>query len=118
MPMRARIRCACGALSPTRSPRRRLHHARALHAHRAVRAGLGYYVAGSRKFGRDGRLRHRARASPLFGGALARQVGAILRATGGRDIVELGAGSGALAADLLHALAHGGLCRRPTRSSR
>ena len=66
--------------------------------------GLGYYVAGTRKFGRDGDFVTAPELTPLFGAALARQVGEILGAGGG-DVVELGAGSGALAADLLLALA-------------
>jgi SAM-dependent MidA family methyltransferase len=43
--------------------------------------------------------------TPLFGKALATQVAAVLAATRGREIVELGGGSGRLAADLLAALA-------------
>ena len=39
-----------------------------------------------------------------FGAAVATQVGAILEATAGREIVELGAGSGRLAVDLLREL--------------
>ncbi len=43
--------------------------------------------------------------TPLFATALATQVAAILAASGRREIVELGGGSGRLAADLLVALA-------------
>ncbi len=43
--------------------------------------------------------------TPLFAAALATQVAAILAATQRREIVELGGGSGRLAADLLAALA-------------
>ena len=43
--------------------------------------------------------------TPLFGAALAVQVDAVLAATAGREIVEFGAGTGRLAADLLIALA-------------
>ncbi len=67
--------------------------------------GLGYYVAGARKFGADGDFVTAPEMTPLFGAALATQVDAILAATRGRQLVELGAGSGALAADLLNALA-------------
>jgi SAM-dependent MidA family methyltransferase len=70
----------------------------ALYAH-----GLGYYVAGARKFGEDGDFVTAPEISPLFGAALAVQVAQVLRTTGG-DVIELGAGSGALAADLLGAL--------------
>jgi SAM-dependent MidA family methyltransferase len=67
--------------------------------------GLGYYVAGTRKFGAGGDFVTAPELTPLFGGALAVQVEAILAATRGRRIVEIGAGSGALAADVLDALA-------------
>ena len=67
--------------------------------------GLGYYVAGARKFGAAGDFVTAPEMTPLFARALARDVAAILAASPGREIVELGAGSGALAADLLDALA-------------
>jgi SAM-dependent MidA family methyltransferase len=67
--------------------------------------GLGYYVAGSRKFGVDGDFVTAPELTPLFAQALALQARTILEATPGRQIVELGAGSGVLAADLLNALA-------------
>ena len=67
--------------------------------------GLGYYVAGARKFGAAGDFVTAPEMTPLFAQALARDVAAVLRAGTGRAIVELGAGSGALAADLLNALA-------------
>ena len=66
--------------------------------------GLGYYVAGTRKFGADGDFVTGPELTPLYGAALARQVVAIFAAARGRTIVELGAGSGALAASLLAAL--------------
>jgi SAM-dependent MidA family methyltransferase len=65
--------------------------------------GLGYYVAGARKFGAAGDFITAPELTPLFAQSLAVQVRAVLEAAGG-DIVELGAGSGALAADLLAAL--------------
>ena len=67
--------------------------------------GLGYYVAGARRFGAAGDFVTGPEMTPLYGAAMARQVGAILAATRAREIVELGAGSGALAASLLDALA-------------
>ena len=70
--------------------------------------GLGYYVAGARKFGAAGDFVTAPEMTPLFAEALARDVAAILAASAGREIVELGAGSGALAADLLNALARAG----------
>ena len=65
--------------------------------------GLGYYAAGARKLGPGGDFTTAPEMTPLFAQALATQVAAILR-EGGEEIVELGAGSGALAADLLAAL--------------
>ena len=66
--------------------------------------GLGYYSAGSRKLGPAGDFVTAPELSPLFGRALARQL-AELRQQGLPDILELGAGSGALAAVLLAELA-------------
>ena len=62
--------------------------------------GLGYYMAGARKLGRDGDFVTAPEISPLFGRALARQVQQLAQA-GLTDVLEIGAGSGALAADLL-----------------
>jgi SAM-dependent MidA family methyltransferase len=67
--------------------------------------GLGYYVAGTAKFGRGGDFVTAPELTPLFGAAMAAQVDAILDRTHARHLVELGAGSGALAADLLNTLA-------------
>lgn len=67
--------------------------------------GLGYYIAGARKFGPDGDFVTAPEMTPLFGTALATQVAPILAATRERQLVEFGAGSGVLAADLLNALA-------------
>jgi SAM-dependent MidA family methyltransferase len=67
--------------------------------------GLGYYVAGARKFGAAGDFVTGPELTPLYGAAMARQIAPILVSTQRREIVELGAGSGALAASLLHALA-------------
>ena len=67
--------------------------------------GLGYYVAGARKFGPAGDFVTAPETTPLFAQALAVQVAGILAATATREIVEFGAGSGRLAADLLNALA-------------
>ncbi len=66
--------------------------------------GLGYYVAGARKFGGDGDFVTAPETTPLFAQALAAQVAPILAATTARELVEFGAGSGALAADLMNAL--------------
>jgi SAM-dependent MidA family methyltransferase len=66
--------------------------------------GLGYYSAGSFKIGRGGDFTTAPETSALFGRCLARQCAEVLRATGG-EILELGAGSGSLAATLLSELA-------------
>ncbi len=66
--------------------------------------GLGYYSAGSRKLGAAGDFITAPELSPLFGRALARQLAELL-AQDIPDILELGAGSGALAAVLLQELA-------------
>ncbi len=66
---------------------------------------LGYYVAGATKLGSGGDFTTAPQMTPLFARALAAQVEAILAVTQSRDIVELGGGSGRLAADLLNALA-------------
>lgn len=67
--------------------------------------GLGYYSAGAAKFGRwahDGSDFVTApELTPLFARTLARQVAQVLAATGTADVLEFGAGSGRLAADLL-----------------
>ena len=70
--------------------------------------GLGYYVAGTRKFGSGGDFVTAPELTALFGRTVAVQVAAILLATSGREIVELGAGTGKLAADLLSALSAAG----------
>jgi len=66
--------------------------------------GLGYYSAGTRKFGAAGDFVTAPETSSLFGAVLARQVAAGLHDSGG-DLLEIGGGSGKLAVDLLHALA-------------
>ncbi|MDP1611661.1 MAG: SAM-dependent methyltransferase [Sulfuritalea sp.] len=66
--------------------------------------GLGYYAGGSRKFGVAGDFLTAPELTPLFGQTLARQVAQILAASS-PFVIEAGAGSGKLAADLLPALA-------------
>lgn len=65
--------------------------------------GMGYYMAGTAKFGTDGDFVTAPELTPLFGATLANQALSVLAVTGG-GILELGAGSGALAAGLLEAL--------------
>jgi len=62
--------------------------------------GLGYYVAGAAKLGGDGDFMTAPEISPLFGETLARQIAQLLELDGGQ-VLELGAGSGAMAADVL-----------------
>lgn len=62
--------------------------------------GLGYYTAGAHKFGEAGDFITAPELSPLFGRTLARQVAQIM-AGSAPHILELGAGSGKLAADML-----------------
>jgi SAM-dependent MidA family methyltransferase len=70
--------------------------------------GLGYYARGSRQFGAmpasGSDFVTAPELSPLFGAALARQVAQALEATGTDEVWEFGAGSGALASQLLSAL--------------
>jgi len=65
--------------------------------------GLGYYSAGSAKLGAAGDFVTAPELSPLFARCLARQVAQLME-SGVRDVIEVGAGSGALAAGLLEAL--------------
>ena len=74
--------------------------------------GLGYYSAGSVKLGGSGDFVTAPELTPLFARTLARQVGELIE-DGLSEIVEVGAGSGALAADLLLSLAAMG--RLPAR---
>ncbi len=67
--------------------------------------GLGYYVAGAPKLGSGGDFVTAPEVSPLFGACLAAQCAEVLAPLGGGDILELGPGSGALAAQVLGALA-------------
>jgi SAM-dependent MidA family methyltransferase len=62
--------------------------------------GLGYYSAGAAKLGAAGDFITAPEISPLFGRSLAQQVAQVLRVTGG-DVLEVGAGSGRLACDVL-----------------
>ncbi|MDB5904624.1 MAG: hypothetical protein JWM26_3502 [Betaproteobacteria bacterium] len=65
--------------------------------------GLGYYSAGSTKLGAAGDFVTAPELSALFGRSLARQVAQVI-GQGIPDVIEVGAGSGALAAELLNAL--------------
>jgi SAM-dependent MidA family methyltransferase len=62
--------------------------------------GLGYYSAGMQKFGAGGDFVTAPEISSLFGRTLARQTAQILQTSAG-DMLELGAGTGRLAVQLL-----------------
>ncbi len=66
--------------------------------------GLGYYSAGAAKFGASGDFVTAPEISSLFGKTLARLVKAWLDSNPDTDVLELGAGSGKLAFDLLSEL--------------
>ncbi len=70
--------------------------------------GLGYYAGGSRQFGRlpssGSDFVTAPEMTPLFGATLAVQVKDALRATATNEVWEFGAGSGALALQLLEVL--------------
>ena len=66
--------------------------------------GLGYYAAGSRKFGPGGDFVTAPELGPLFGQCLAREVGPVLASFEQACVLEFGAGSGALAVSLIEAL--------------
>src|SRR5580700_10852537 len=70
--------------------------------------GLGYYSAGSVKIGVGGDFVTAPEVSDLFNRCVARQCAEILTATGG-EILELGAGTGRMAATVLTALAAQGV---------
>ncbi len=63
--------------------------------------GLGYYSAGSHKFGEAGDFVTAPELSSLFSRSLARQCAEVLTGIGSGDILEFGAGSGVMAADIL-----------------
>lgn len=66
--------------------------------------GLGYYVSGHHKLGPGGDFVTAPEMGDLFGRCLARQCGEVLGALPGGDILEFGAGTGLLCAQILQAL--------------
>jgi len=74
--------------------------------------GLGYYSAGLQKFGEGGDFVTAPQLGDVFARCLAKQVKQIGNELGEYEIVEAGAGSGVLAADLLATLQEG---HPPTR---
>jgi SAM-dependent MidA family methyltransferase len=99
-----RLRAEIAAQGPMRFER---FMARALYE-----PGLGYYSAGKTKFGAAGDFVTAPELGDVFARCLARAIAPVIRDTGG-EIVELGPGTGALAAALLRALAD--LDAMPTR---
>lgn len=65
---------------------------------------LGYYSGGSKKFGKEGDFITAPEITALFGQTLAIQVEQVLSQLANPEIIELGAGTGKLAGDLLLAL--------------
>jgi SAM-dependent MidA family methyltransferase len=70
--------------------------------------GLGYYAAGAHKLGAGGDFTTAPELSPVFARCLANQCTEVLAALGGGEILEIGAGTGALAHGLLAELARTG----------
>jgi SAM-dependent MidA family methyltransferase len=66
--------------------------------------GLGYYVAGQHKLGKHGDFITAPHISPLFAQSIARQCQQVLNHIPQGSILEIGAGSGIFAKDLLLAL--------------
>ncbi|HEV3240111.1 MAG TPA: SAM-dependent methyltransferase [Casimicrobiaceae bacterium] len=67
--------------------------------------GLGYYAAGAHKLGLAGDFVTAPELTPLFGQALAAQLAQVLTQVADGEIIEVGPGSGCLAADVLTTLA-------------
>lgn len=65
---------------------------------------LGYYSAGLPKFGRSGDFITAPEISPIFSRCLARQAAQALNHMSTASLIEFGAGSGAMAADILQEL--------------
>jgi SAM-dependent MidA family methyltransferase len=63
--------------------------------------GLGYYSAGARKFGAAGDFVTAPELSPLFSRCVARHCAGLLAQMGGDALLEFGAGSGTMAAEIL-----------------
>ncbi len=66
--------------------------------------GLGYYSAGAHKIGVTGDFITAPEISPLFSHCIARQCQQVMAGNNGMDILEVGAGSGAMACEILREL--------------
>jgi len=73
--------------------------------------GLGYYVSGAHKFGKGGDFVTAPEISPFFGRCLARQCQQVLEQMAVPQILEFGAGTGLMAAQILAELE----CLQPDR---
>lgn len=63
--------------------------------------GMGYYSSGSHKFGQSGDFITAPEVSSLFSRCLARQIAQVINQCAVSDVLEFGAGSGLMAADIL-----------------
>jgi SAM-dependent MidA family methyltransferase len=75
--------------------------------------GLGYYATGVHPIGAGGDYTTAPELSPVFGQCLATSIASVFDLLGGGELLEVGAGSGILAAQILAELARQG--RRPRR---
>lgn len=62
---------------------------------------LGYYSSGARNFGEAGDFVTAPEISPLFSNCLATQIAEVLETLGQGEVLEVGAGTGVMAADVL-----------------
>src|SRR5690349_2929314 len=77
--------------------------------------GLGYYSAGAHKLGQGGDFTTAPEISPLFGQCVARHCVEVLAALPEGEVLEIGAGSGRLAFDVLSAMQAAGRVPRRYR---
>jgi SAM-dependent MidA family methyltransferase len=70
--------------------------------------GLGYYAAGAHKLGAGGDFVTVPELSPVFGRCLGTECRGVLSSLGGGGVLEIGAGTGALAEEILQTLAESG----------
>ena len=70
--------------------------------------GFGYYSGGSSKLGGSGDFVTAPEISPLFSSCIARQCQQVLEIIGIADILEVGAGSGTMACEILNTLERAG----------